>query len=101
MQVTIVSGFTGDSWTGELDEFQIVPGQNEGDSLLDTLFRFFNRVDPEDNERLERIGYTLPSLSAGDFIAIKSQFREEPQGFVIASLGFEQIKSFGPLGFTR
>lgn len=40
----------------------------DADATNEALFRFFNRVDEGDNERLERIGYRLPSLSVGDLL---------------------------------
>lgn len=35
---------------------------------LEGIFRHFNRVEESDNERLEAIGYTLPSLTGGDVV---------------------------------
>ena len=35
----------------------------------EAIFRFFNRVDAADAERLRAIGYQLPSLSVGDIIS--------------------------------
>ena len=35
----------------------------------EAIFRFFNRVDAADAERLRAIGYRLPSLSVGDIIS--------------------------------
>jgi hypothetical protein len=41
------------------------------DQLCDKLFRYFNRVDPEDSDRLYAIGYDLPSMSSGDMLAFQ------------------------------
>jgi hypothetical protein len=52
-------------WTGN------VPGvvtTDTAEHVNDLLFRFFNRVDVEDEERLEQLGYRLPSLSVGDLL---------------------------------
>lgn len=40
------------------------------DALLDRIFRYFNRVDEGDGERLENIRYRLPSLSVGDYVTL-------------------------------
>lgn len=50
---------------------------------LEEIFRFFNRVEFADGERLEEIGYDLPSLSVGDIVTIDGdeQWRVAPVGF--------------------
>lgn len=59
------------TWTGDVPTFS-----------LEEIFRMFNRVHYGDAERLERIGYQLPSLSMGDVV-------ETPDGrFEVAAVGF-------------
>jgi hypothetical protein len=62
------------------------------DDRLNQIFRAFNRVDYGDGERLEALGYRLPSLSVGDEVTIDgATFRVEP-------VGFERIDSRANLG---
>lgn len=50
---------------------------------LEEIFRFFNRVEPGDDERLDEIGYHLPSLSVGDIVDWNGlRRRVEPVGWV-------------------
>lgn len=62
-------------WSGELDDLRD----------LEDAFRYFNRVDEADCERLERIGYKLPSLSVGDIVTVDGNHH------VVASMGFAPI----------
>lgn len=63
-----------------------VPDTEAGN--LEQIFRFFNRVDFGDGERLEEIGYTLPSLSVGDVVEWHGKrYRVEPVGWVEISAG--------------
>lgn len=57
---------------------------------LDTLFRTFNRVDDEDYDRLDRIGYKLPSLSVGDLITVDGVTSR------VDSLGFTKVSDPNP-----
>lgn len=53
---------------------------------LEEIFRFFNRVEPGDDERLDEIGYRLPSLSVGDVVEWNGKrHRVEPVGWVAVS----------------
>jgi hypothetical protein len=51
---------------------------------LEGIFRFFNRVEPGDGERLEALGYDLPSLSTGDLVTVGGK------RWRVASVGFEE-----------
>jgi hypothetical protein len=98
MRVTVVSihaalaGRDEITWTGNVtaDDLGLAHGPNPTDEAMrerinDALFRCFNRVDPIDEQRLDAIGYRLPSLSVGDLI------HWERQTFRVAGLGFERI----------
>lgn len=95
MQVEIVSFqavLAGDRpsivWVGdvpELDEWQHELGEDETDAINSYLFRYFNRVDIGDGNRLERIGYRLPSMSVGDLLHWGSKT------YRVAGSGFECI----------
>lgn len=64
-----------ETWEGDLDQ----------DMNLEEIFRFFNRVEYGDGERLDEIGYDLPSLSVGDYVTKNGKrYRVEPVGFVEA-----------------
>jgi hypothetical protein len=61
-------------WAGDVPDTLISGSAEATDSEYqaetnEALFRLFNRVEPEDSERLEAWGYRLPSLSVGDVIA--------------------------------
>lgn len=71
----IETGGRGPTWEGELDDLRD----------LEDAFRYFNRVDDADCERLERIGYCLPSLSVGDIVTV------DGNPHVVASVGFKPI----------
>jgi hypothetical protein len=65
-----------DTWEGEVPQM----GPEE-------IFRFFNRVDKPDSDRLAGLGYELPSMSVGDIITIDGmlQYRVDPVGFTRVS----------------
>jgi hypothetical protein len=75
---------TDPTWSGEVPELRDA----------EDIFRFFNRVDDADCERLEASGYTLPSLSVGDVVTM-------PDGrlMAVASAGFAAAAS--PPGRAR
>lgn len=52
---------------------------------LEGIFRFFNRVTEDDGERLERLGYLMPSLSVDDLVTMNGET------FRVAPVGFEQV----------
>ena len=80
MKVQIVSHFNGKSWEGMLPaEFAVEGGFLEG------AFRCFNRVDEADVTRLERLGYELPSMTAGDLVQISDQW------YLCADMGWEKL----------
>jgi hypothetical protein len=60
--VLVWSHFTGETWSGEL-ELPAAP-----DAALERVYRLLNRVSGGDAQRLEAIGYRLPSLSVGDIV---------------------------------
>jgi hypothetical protein len=72
------------TWTGEVE------GVN-----LDTVYRFFNRVDEADSARLAALGYRLPSLSVGDLVTIGTAT------FQVVNLGFEPVAVPSPCGYCR
>lgn len=97
MQVQIVSihaalteGRPSILWVGEITEKDLSevaghPVDLDPASVNEALFRYFNRVDEADNDRLEDIGYTLPSLSVGDLVHWGGLT------YRIAGVGFDQI----------
>lgn len=66
MHITIFSTMSGKQWKGEVEPQWIIAPDAE--SEMERIFCLFNRVEQEDCERLESIGYELPSLSSGDFV---------------------------------
>jgi hypothetical protein len=74
-----------DPWGRPLDSN---PGRKdpEAEDVLEDIFRAFNRVTSEDCERLDAIGYKLPSLSVGDTVILDQKVYE------VKNLGFEEIK---------
>lgn len=57
----------------------------EGEAPVETpedAFRFFNVVEPGDDERLRALGYRLPSLSVGDEVTL------DGTAYVVAPVGF-------------
>jgi hypothetical protein len=65
------------------------------DITLDNVFRFFNRVEYSDADRLDAIGYNLPSLSVDDLVTIGSDT------YKVASCGFEKVDPPAPCGYCR
>lgn len=66
-------------WSGKV---QIPDGEA---SLIERIFRFFNRVDDADSERLDDIGYNLPSLSVGDTVMFDGRI------FYCAPIGWQEV----------
>jgi hypothetical protein len=64
MRVRIVSHWEGRTWEGD------VPPAPEGMTVLEHVFRYFNRVDQADIDRLDELDYQLPSLSVSDVVTI-------------------------------
>lgn len=54
-------------------------------TVNEALFRYFNRVDEGDNDRLHDIGYDLPSLSVGDLLHWGGKTHR------VAGIGFDQV----------
>jgi hypothetical protein len=71
-------------WTGD------VPVMDLGH-----VFRFFNRVDEADADRLEALGYRLPSLSVDDLVTIGGTT------WKVAPCGFEEVSPPEPCGYCR
>lgn len=102
MNVTIVSvqailhGRTPIVWMGEIEPKDLAevcggspedhtPGLRPDLDLCESFFRYFNRVDESDLDRLAEIGYTQPSLSVGDLIAW------DHVTYRVAGSGFEKL----------
>lgn len=65
--IAAVHGAERVTWSGDIpDECVEAIGP---DQVNEFLFRFFNRVEQADADQLDLLGYELPSLSMGDFIA--------------------------------
>lgn len=65
--------------------------------LLNKIFRNFNRVDQLDCDRLERIGYDLPSLSVGDNITFVEG--DDYAVYRVESVGFKEIATINALAW--
>jgi hypothetical protein len=75
-------------WHGEVELPEQAHPINDGiteQEVNEFLFRYFNRVDEEDGDRLAEIGFELPSLSVGDLIHWASTT------WRVAGMGFEKI----------
>ena len=84
--LTILSSFSHEVWKGEYRS------NASGDGLLNELFRYFNVLDNDDADRLARLGYKLPSMSAGDVIAIDPEGKfDRSRMFVVDRIGFREI----------
>jgi hypothetical protein len=83
MQLTIWTHWEGRSWSGEISG---PPGATVAETL-EMIFRFFNRVDGRDHDRLLEIGYDLPSLSVGDVVTFADGSRWQ-----CAPLGWELLE---------
>jgi hypothetical protein len=82
VKVSIKSVFTDQVWEGELEP----PAELEtARSVLEWLFRRFNRVDEEDVQRLEDAGFTQPSMSVGDEVTM------DGDRWVVNTLGFSEV----------
>jgi hypothetical protein len=88
MRLKIYSHFKDQVWEGEVPELDSIEEYDEveRDAVInERVFRLFNRVDDEDNERLEAWGYRLPSLSVGDVIEY------DGQAWKVDDFGFQRI----------
>jgi hypothetical protein len=63
VRVVIESHWRGERWEGDIPDAKSA-------TPLEHVFRYFNRVDDDDHERLLAIGYRLPSLSVGDVVVV-------------------------------
>lgn len=82
-----VSGCENVTWKGDvpdLDKLKMLDYPID-DARLDFCFRCFNRVNEADGERLETMGYRLPSLSVGDYIAFDGKCWQ------VRGLGFKLV----------
>jgi hypothetical protein len=76
-RLTIVSSFTQQEWTGEMD----LAGTNDAEKL-ESAYRTFNRESAEDSAYLESVGFRQPSMSAGDRVILNgTAYMCEPLGF--------------------
>lgn len=89
-KITIKSGWGGE-WSGEVP---FSPNQ-DSEALLEQIFRYFNRVDQEDCDRLESIGYTLPSLSVGDEVTLHFNIIGD-EVWKVANVGFVRQSDGNP-----
>ena len=80
-KISIISTATGRVWEGESATDVDLDG-------MEALFREFNRVDEGDNERLEALGYDLPSLSSGDFVCVNDG---EDAWWLCANVGWQRV----------
>jgi hypothetical protein len=69
-------------------------GELAGDALHSAVFRFFTLVDERDSDRLERLGYQLPSLSVGDLVTIVGVPLIVAAASFESLVGHERLKSF-------
>lgn len=76
-KITVESVFTGQTWTGEVPDHEIATD--------DMIFRYFNRVDEADCDRLDQIGFDQPSMSKGDIFEVNGRRVR------VLSVGFEEI----------
>lgn len=74
--IKIMSVFTGDTFNGQVDTDD-----------LDKIFRMFNLVDDADAVRLHKMGYRLPSMSAGDIVWL------DDQPYICASTGWDKLSN--------
>jgi hypothetical protein len=74
-------------WAGDvtLDSEPLMGDEVSESAMLELLYRFFNRVDPGDGLKLESVGYRLPSLSVGDYIAFGGKCWQ------VEGVGFTQV----------
>lgn len=66
-------------WIGDVEHSELMTLNGQLDEPIErgtmdsitnaAIFRFFNRVDEADSDRLAEIGFNLPSLSVGDLIS--------------------------------
>lgn len=70
------------SWAGDVS----LPEDEPTEALLERIFRMFNAVDDDDVIRMRQLGYELPSLSAGDVIAVEGRGR-----FRVNAVGFSEV----------
>ena len=84
---------SGTTWRGE---FPVGHSGHDGETL-ERIFRFLNRVEDGDHERMEAVGYTMPSLSVGDYVTLHLDEPgplgpiPRPQTWRVASVGFEKV----------
>jgi hypothetical protein len=82
------------TWVGSIPLELPTQFDGSGDALderFEEVFRFFNRVDEADCDRLDALGYHLPSLSVGDRVQVCWPGCE-PRAFRVAGVGFEHIE---------
>jgi hypothetical protein len=60
-------------------------------NLPEQIFRFFNRVDEADGERLKKLGYNLPSLSVGDYFTVKFAMWPNATTYRVLGTDFDKV----------
>jgi hypothetical protein len=79
LDIIITSHWEGGRWSGTIE----LPDDARP---LEYIFRFFNRIEDGDADRLDAIGYRLPSLSVGDVVEIAGE------RWRCAMLGWERLR---------
>lgn len=81
----------GRTWEGEIPDGPTIEGVDapydvDAHAKLEYVFRFFNRVDDGDHERMAAVGYYLPSLSMDDVVTL------DGERWRCAALGWEKAE---------
>jgi hypothetical protein len=87
MKLSIWTHWEGRSWSGEIPDAPTA----RTETMLEYAFRWFNRVDEGDHERMAAVGYDLPSLSAGDVVTL------DGERWLCAPTGWERLSVSDPL----
>jgi hypothetical protein len=87
MRLAIWTHWDGRGWEGEIptDTFGTDVAQADSPTRLEYVFRWFNRVDEGDHQRMASVGYLLPSLSVGDRVTLDANV------WAIKPVGFEPV----------
>ena len=81
MHLAIWSHWRDQYWEGTIPD----PQDPTVGAALEHVFRFFNRVEDGDHDRMLEVGYDLPSLSVGDHVELFGSGRWEvaPTGWAL------------------
>jgi hypothetical protein len=90
MKLSIWTHWEGKSWSGEIPD----PTGEAAHWPLEYIFRWFNRVDKDDEKRMRAVGYDLPSLSVGDVVTLDSvRWQCDVWGFTELPVGAEPVEA--------